>query len=280
MLTHRQSELLIYLDRHLHEHGICPSYDEMRVAIGLHSKSGIHRLITALEERKFIRRLPNRARAIEIMRMPPGHNITSTPTAIAAPAIAAPAIAQDNLAAERGTGGTGHAPFAPTQVTPRRQSALSNAALSNAALSSTALARSAQAKTTSLLGRDGFSVPYFGKIAAGTPIEALRNEQDRVMLPPQFVGSGEFYALRVEGESMIEDGIMDGDIVVIKASNQAETGQIVVALVDEAEVTLKHFRRRANMIALEPANRNYETQIFSQDRVKIQGVLVGLMRQY
>ncbi|MCX8506514.1 MAG: LexA family transcriptional regulator [Alphaproteobacteria bacterium] len=281
MLTKRQSELLIYLDRHLQEHGVCPSYDEMREAIGLHSKSGIHRLITALEEREFIRRLPNRARAIEIIRMPHGHatngqgnnghgnndqgsnrhNITSH----------AQKTSQANDKYGRNTDrNTEESPFGRRQVKN----------LSHSALSSSSLAKSAQANTASLLGRDGFSVPYFGKIAAGTPIEALRNEQDRVMLPPQFVGSGEFYALRVDGESMIEAGILDGDIVVIKAGTHAENGQIIVALVDESEVTLKRLRRRAGSIALEPANANYEVQIFPEDRVKIQGTLVGLMRQY
>lgn len=221
MLTRRQVELLHYIETYLQKHGFCPSYDEMREAIGLHSKSGIHRLVAALEERKFIRRLPHRARAIELVRLPPAKEISTA------------------------------------NVT-----------------------KSAQAKTSILMGEDGFSIPYHGKIAAGTPIEALRDEQDRMMVPPQFVGAGEFYALRVEGLSMIEDGIMDGDIVVIKATEHAENGQIVVALVDESEVTLKHLRRRGTMVALEPANKDYETQIFSQERVKIQGVLVGLMRQY
>ena len=272
MLTKRQSELLIYLDRHLQENGVCPSYDEMREAIGLHSKSGIHRLITALEERDFIRRLPNRARAIEIMRMPPGHTANNQGTVRTNAAANGQNTRQDNHNYGKNDDTS---PFARRQV-----KNLSGSGLSSSGLSSSALAKSAKANTATLLGRDGFSVPYFGKIAAGTPIEALRNEQDRVMLPPQFVGSGEFYALRVDGESMIEAGILDGDIVVIKAGTYAENGQIIVALVDESEVTLKRLRRRAGSIALEPANARYDVQIFPEERVKIQGTLVGLMRQY
>jgi len=232
MLTRKQHELLTYLQRYLSEHGVAPSFDEMKEAVSLRSKSGIHRLITGLEERGFVRRLPHRARAIEILRLP-----------------------EDSQPRQPR--------FKPNVIEGRKPPILRN------------LRRPAEAMAERIS-----PLPLFGKIAAGTPIEALRNEQSFVDVPQAMVGAGEHYALEVEGDSMIDAGIFDGDVVIIERAEAAENGAIVVALIDEQEVTLKRLRRRAGAIALEPANRTYETRLFPPDRVRIQGRLRGLLRRY
>ncbi len=213
MLTKRQHELLLLIDRRLREDGVSPSFEEMKDAVGLKSKSGIHRLITALEERGFIRRLPNRARALEVLRLPE--------------------TAEANV----------------SMLKPATEPA------------------------------GTVELPKYGKIAAGTPIEALRGN-DTISVPAEMVGAGQHYALTVAGDSMIEAGILDGDTVIIRRTDTVENGEIAVALVDGCEVTLKKIRRKGNAIALEPCNKDYETRIFSPERVTIQGKLVGLMRNY
>jgi len=237
MLTRKQYELLIFIDERLQVSGISPSFDEMRDALGLKSKSGIHRLITGLEERGFIRRLPHRARALEVLKLPENFekpkvaaNLTSPPKQEFAPNVIK---------------GEFSIPGAP-------------------------------------VGGDAEAVhlPLYGKIAAGTPIEALRDSSNSVDVPASILGSGEHYALEVEGDSMIEAGIFDGDTALIKRTDTAENGSIVVAMVDDSEVTLKRFRRKGQSIALEPANAAYKTRICGPDQVKVQGRLVGLMRKY
>ncbi|MBF0336052.1 MAG: transcriptional repressor LexA [Alphaproteobacteria bacterium] len=240
MLTRKQYELLLFIDRKLRAEGVSPSFDEMKEALGLKSKSGIHRLITGLEERGFIRRLPHRARALEVLRLPE-NNAPAAPPPV--PVETAPRVS-----------------FKPNVIKGDFRAAFSGAAASGEA---TAVA-----------------VPLYGKIAAGTPIEALRDNTNSVEVPTGMLGSGEHYALTVDGDSMIEAGIFDGDTVVIRQCETAENGTIVVALVDDHEVTLKRLRRKGASIALEPANQKYETRIFGPDRVKVQGRLVGLMRQY
>jgi repressor LexA len=218
MLTRKQFELLRFIHERLTEAGVPPSFDEMKDALDLRSKSGIHRLITALEERGFIRRLPNRARAIEVIKLPDsvGHGLGS-----------------------------------------------------------------ARSRTTS--EDDGgrpVAVPVMGRIAAGTPIEAIQTRSHIINMPPDLLSAGEHFALEVRGDSMIEAGILDGDIALIRKSEAADTGDIVVALIDDEEATLKRFRRRGASIALEPANTSYEVRILPPNRVRIQGKLVGLFRRY
>ncbi len=234
MLTKKQFELLIFINRRLSDSGISPSFEEMKEALGLKSKSGIHRLISGLEERGFIRRLPHRARALEVIRLP---EETST----------------NGRGAERNR-------FAPTVIKGDFKAALPGA-LSNGS-------------------NDPVQLPLYGRIAAGTPIEALRDQSNLIGVPASLLGRGEHYALEVAGDSMIDAGILDGDTVLIQRCETAENGAIVVALVDSNEVTLKRLRRRGDSIALEPANKTYETRIFGPDRVKVQGKLVGLMRRY
>lgn len=242
MLTKKQHELLMFINQRLAATGIAPSFDEMKDALNLRSKSGIHRLISGLEERGFIRRLPHRARALEVTRLPEES---------AAPASAALGNAAGN--AERGR-------FSPTVI--RGDFA--------AALSGTPVAPDTAA----------VDLPLYGRIAAGTPIEALRDQNSSVAVPGSLVGRGEHYALEVAGDSMVDAGILDGDTVIIQRCDTAENGAVVVALVDNIEVTLKRLRRRGASIALEPANKAYETRIFGPDRVKVQGRLVGLLRRY
>ncbi len=232
MLTRKQHELLLFIHFRLSETGVSPSFDEMKDALKLKSKSGIHRLITGLEEREFIRRLPHRARALEILKMP-------------------------ESAVRATDGGNG---FAPKVIQGNFGNTLPGASV---------------AETS-----ESVQLPMYGRIAAGTPIEALRDEEDFVDVPATILGKGEHYALEVDGDSMIEAGILDGDTVVIARADTAENGAIVVALVDGREVTLKRIRRKSGAIALEPANKNYETRIFPPERVKIQGQLVGLLRRY
>jgi len=239
MLTKKQHELLIFINDRISETGVSPSFDEMKEALDLRSKSGIHRLITALEERGFIRRLPHRARALEVLRMPEGATVDTQPSPT-----------------QRG--------FRPAVV---------NADFKRAPAPSPRPAAAAMAGGS-------VDLPVLGRIAAGTPIEAIQHEVDRFAAPEAFLGKGDHYILEVQGESMIEAGIQDGDYVVIKRCNDAENGAIVVALVDDEEATLKRLRRKGASIALEAANPAFETRIYGPDRVAVQGKLVGLMRRY
>ncbi len=240
MLTRKQHELLMFIHERMKESGIPPSFDEMKDALDLRSKSGIHRLITALEERGFIRRLPNRARALEVIKLPDSMN----PSLGGRKARFEPSVIEGNL---------GRVAAPPARATGQQGA--------------------------SEHGRS-VSVPVMGRIAAGTPIEAIQSHSHTIMIPPEMLGAGEHYALEVRGDSMIDAGIFDGDTVLIKKQDAASTGEIVVALVDDEEATLKRLRRKGNSIALEAANPAYETRIFPPDRVKVQGRLVGLLRKY
>ena len=222
MLTAKQKELLLYIHERIKETGVSPSFDEMKEALDLASKSGIHRLITALEERGFLRRLPHRARALEVLKLPDS---------------AAPAASP-----------RGRATFRPSVVGDLRD--------------------------------PGDGIPILGRIAAGAPIEALQNEIGRVAAPPDMLGAGEHFALEVKGDSMIGAGILEGDVVILRRGDTADSGDIVVALIDSEEATLKRLRKRGNSIALEAANPAYETRIFGPDRVRIQGKLVAMIRRY
>ncbi len=245
MLTRKQYELLMFIHERLKEAGVPPSFDEMKDALDLRSKSGIHRLITALEERGFIRRLPNRARALEVVRLPD----SVVPGLAAAPRPGIP-------------GGKG---FAPSVIEGSLGKPRSVAAAG-------APVGEAPAEVV--------SIPVMGRIAAGTPISAIQTYTHAIPVPFDLVGTGEHFALEVRGDSMIEAGILDGDTVVIKRSDSADSGDIIVALVDEEEATLKRLRKRGASVALEAANPAYETRIFGPDRVKVQGRLVGLIRRY
>jgi repressor LexA len=216
MLTAKQRELLLFVDQRLKQDGISPSFDEMREALDLKSKSGVHRLISALEERGFIRRLPNRARALEVLKLPelqPSAKVVQLRPA-------APAAANDTL-----------------------------------------------------------EIPLHGRIAAGTPIEALQGTEN-FAVPAALLGPGEHYALEVSGDSMVDEGILDGDFALIRKVDSARDGEIVVALIDNEEATLKTYRREGRMIRLDPANSRYEPQRYEEDRVRIQGRLAGLIRRY
>ncbi|TXH34697.1 MAG: transcriptional repressor LexA [Rhodospirillaceae bacterium] len=243
MLTRKQRELLQFIQERLADTGISPSFDEMKEALGLKSKSGVHRLITGLEERGFIRRLPHRARALEIMRL--AEDQRKTP-------VAKPAKEERVKDDRRG--------FAPNVIHGDFTPSISGAVVASAS------------QTVQL--------PLYGKIAAGTPIEALRDNAAGIDVPPALLGRGEHYALTVEGDSMVDAGIQDGDTVVIERCETAENGTIVVALIDNNEVTLKRLRRKGDSIALEPANQSHKIRIFGPDRVRIQGRLIGLMRRY
>ena len=236
MLTKKQYELLTFIHQRLSETGVSPSFDEMKDALDLRSKSGIHRLITGLEERKFIRRLPHRARALEVLRLPDNRPPQSAP---------------------------GHSGFSPTVIRTDFPQQRTPAVLQSAEMAN-----------------DVIALPMYGRIAAGTPIEALRDESNVVQVPASLMGPGEHYALEVDGDSMIDAGIYDGDTVILERCDAAESGSIVVALIDDAEVTLKRLRRKGGSIALEPANTAYETRIFGPDRIKVQGRLVSLLRRY
>lgn len=239
MLTRKQHDLLLFIDDEIKRTGCSPSFEEMKQALGLQSKSGIHRLISALEERGFIKRHHNRARALEVMRRPND-----------------PPSAADNYDEAE----SDEASFAPNVIRGDFTGRFSGV-------------RSAQ-------DVGAVSLPLYGRIAAGAPIEALRDSGAMIEVPLSMLGNGDHYALEVAGDSMIEAGILDGDTVVIRKGETAETGQIVVAFVDDVEVTLKRLRRRGNSVALEPANARYEAQIFPADRVKVQGRLVALLRRY
>lgn len=244
MLTKKQHQLLLFIRDRMQRDGVAPSFDEMKEALKLRSKSGIHRLIMALEERGFLRRLPHRARALEVLKIPEGgmggvSGGPSVPSAVPAPAKFTPHVITGNFSgAMHGAAVKSHAP------------------------------------------QESIDLPLYGKIAAGTPIEALRNPTEHVGVPGALLGAGDHYALTVDGDSMIDAGIHDGDTIIIKRCETADNGSIVVALVDNEEATLKRLRRKGETIALEPANKLYETRIFGPDRVRVQGKLVGLLRRY
>jgi len=232
MLTNKQHRLLTYILDSLQNNGVAPSFEEMKRALGLKSKSGIHRLMNSLEERGYLRRLPNKARAVEVLKMPQdSHEDLET--------------------------------FTATVIEGDFSGVLSGRE------------RPENDNVTQPV-----ELPLYGKIAAGTPIEALRNKSESISIPTSMISAGEHYALTIEGDSMIEAGILDGDTVVIEQCDTAENGAIVVALIDKDEATLKRLRRKGESIALEPANKHYETRIFGPDRVQVQGKLVGLVRNY
>ncbi len=230
MLTRKQHELLMFIHERIKETGVSPSFDEMKEALDLASKSGIHRLITALEERGFLRRLAHRARALEVVKLPQ----QATPS----------------------TPSIGRQGFRPQVIEPPRTLHAPEPA------------------------NDVRELPILGRIAAGTPISAIQHERDRMQVPESILGAGEHFVLEVQGDSMIEAGILDGDFVVIRKGQTANSGEIVVALVMEEEATLKRLRKRGASIALEPANKKYETRIYGPDQVQVQGKLVGLIRRY
>ena len=225
MLTKKQKNLLLYINKKIRSTGVSPSYEEMKNSLSLKSKSGIHRLISALEERGFIRRLPHKARALEVLKLP-----------------------------ETASANDIYNSFSPSVIT----GGLDNDNKKN----------------------NRNEIPVLGKIAAGTPIEAIQNEVSRISLPEELCKNGEHFGLKVSGDSMIEAGINDGDTVIVKKSNTADNGQIVVALIDDHEAMLKRIRKKGKVIALESANKRYETKIFGPDRVKVQGVLVSLYRNF
>ena len=229
MLTRKQHELLMFIHERIKESGVSPSFDEMKEALDLASKSGIHRLITALEERGFLRRLPHRARALEVVKLPQ-QATTSAPAG-------------------------GRQAFKPQVVEGARPAATAPA-------------------------NDVRELPVLGKIAAGSPIEAIQHERDRLMVPESMLGAGEHFVLEIQGDSMINAGIHDGDHVVIRRGSAANSGEIIVALVKGEEATLKRLRSKGGSIALEAANPAYETRIYHPDQVQVQGKLVGLIRKY
>ena len=225
MLTKKQKNLLMFINKKLRSSGVSPSYEEMKLSLNLKSKSGIHRLISALEERGFIRRLAHKARALEVVKLP-----------------------------ETASANDIYNSFSPSVIKGGLDENVSN--------------------------NKNSEIPVLGKIAAGTPVEAIQNEVSRIPLPTNIENNGEFFGLKVQGDSMIEAGINEGDTVILKRTDVADNGKIVVALVDDHEAMLKRIRRKGKTVALESANRNYETKIFGPDRVKIQGVLVSLYRNF
>jgi repressor LexA len=243
MLTRKQYELLMFIHERLRETGVAPSFDEMKEALDLRSKSGIHRLITALEERGFLRRLAHRARALEVIKLPENSNLPKPRARTVTPTTGT--TARPSLGVVESGGGI--------RVPQARQSGAAKRLV---------------------------DVPIMGRIAAGTPIEALQNPTDNVPVAESLLGTGEHYALEVTGDSMINAGILNGDTVLIQRADDAQSGDIVVALVDNSEATLKRLRKRGSQIALEAANPAYETRIFGPDRVKVQGRLIGLVRRY
>ena len=225
MLTKKQKNLLLFINKKLRASGVSPSYEEMKESLNLKSKSGIHRLISALEERGFIRRLPHKARALEVIKLP-----------------------------ETASANDIYNSFSPSVIKGGLDQEKSN--------------------------EENSEIPVLGKIAAGTPVEAIQNEVSRIPLPVNLKKNGEYVGLKVEGDSMVEAGISEGDTVIIKKTDTADNGKIVVALIDNHEAMLKRIRRKGKTIALESANRNYETKIFGPDRVKVQGILVSLYRNF
>ncbi len=234
MLTRKQLELLLFINERLKEEGVPPSFEEMKMALDLQSKSGVHRLIVALEERGFLKRMPNRARALEVIKLPESHS---------------PSLSSKKSG------------FTPNVI----EGSLGKVKPMPAA-------------------NDGFpratAIPMMGRIAAGVPISAIQEHTSNIMVPPEMLGGGEHFALEVKGDSMIDAGIFDGDTIVIRKGDTAINGDIIVALVDDEEATLKRLRRKGVSIALEAANPAYETRIFGPDRVRVQGKLVGLLRKY
>jgi len=226
MLTKKQKNLLLFINKRLRSSGVSPSYEEMKISLNLKSKSGIHRLISALEERGFVRRLPHKARALEVIKLP-----------------------------ETASANDIYNSFSPSVI---------KGGLDDEPYSS----------------QKNAEIPVLGKIAAGTPVEAIQNEVSRIPLPSNIEKNGEYFGLKVQGDSMIEAGINEGDTVIIKKSNSADNGKIVVALIDDHEAMLKRIRRKGKTVALESANKNYETKIFGPDRVKVQGILVSLYRNF
>jgi len=327
MLTRKQHELLMFIQDRLSQGGISPSFDEMKDALGLKSKSGIHRLITGLEERGFIRRLPHRARALEVTRMPDRSGITGSNAGVTGAAAGsggasggsgAGSAAAPPSGGERGDRGE-RPPGSEASVhqlrtggnfgaqTPAAFAAATAAGATGAGTAGTGAAGAGATESgagsnisrgrfhpnvirgdfAGLVGREvsgtaaAVELPLYGRIAAGTPIEALRDHSVTFDVPASLLTPGaEHYALEVAGDSMIEAGIFDGDTVILRRADSAESGDIVVALVDSLEVTLKRLRRKGHTVALEPANPSYETRIFGADRVKVQGKLVGLIRRY
>ena len=225
MLTKKQKNLLVFINKKIRSTGVSPSYEEMKNSLNLKSKSGIHRLITALQERGFIKRLPHKARALEVLKLPETASANDIYNSFS-PSVIKGGLDQENLK------------------------------------------------------KSINEIPVLGKIAAGTPIEAIQNEVSRVALPESLSKNGEHFGLKVSGDSMIEAGIKDGDTIVVKKTNIANNGQIVVALIDDHEAMLKRIRKKGKVIALESANKRYETKIFGPDRVKVQGVLVSLYRNF
>ena len=225
MLTKKQKNLLLFINKKLRASGVSPSYEEMKVSLNLKSKSGIHRLISALEERGFIRRLPHKARALEVIKLP-----------------------------ETASANDIYNTFSPSII----KGGLDQKKFNN----------------------KDIEIPVLGKIAAGTPVEAIQNEIARIPLPGNLEKNGEYFGLRVQGDSMIEAGINEGDTVILKKTDSADNGKIIVALIDNHEAMLKRIRRKGKTVALESANRNYETKIFGPDRVKVQGILVSLYRNF
>lgn len=236
MLTRKQLELLLFINERLKEEGVPPSFEEMKDALNLQSKSGVHRLIVALEERGFLKRMPNRARALEVVKLPESHS---------------PSIA----GSKRGGG------FNPSVIQGN-------------------LGRVKPATASNDGSPRATFVPMMGRIAAGVPISAIQDHTANLSVPPEMLGPGEHFALEVKGDSMIDAGIFDGDTVLIRKGDVASNGEIVVALVDDEEATLKRLRKKGESIALEAANPQYETRIFGPDRVRVQGKLVGLLRKY
>ena len=227
MLTKKQKNLLLFINKKLRSSGISPSYEEMKESLNLKSKSGIHRLISALEERGFIKRLAHKARALEVIKLP-----------------------------ETASANDIYNSFSPSVI------------------------KGGLDESSNRNNSDENEIPVLGKIAAGTPVEAIQNEVSRIPLPSNIEKNGEFFGLKVQGDSMIEAGINDGDTVIVKKADTAENGKIVVALIDDHEAMLKRIRRKGKTVALESANRNYETKIFGPDRVKVQGILVSLYRNF
>ena len=227
MLTKKQKNLLLFINKKLRSSGVSPSYEEMKETLNLKSKSGIHRLISALEERGFIKRLAHKARALEVIKLP-----------------------------ETASANDIYNSFSPSVI------------------------KGGLDESSNRNNSDENEIPVLGKIAAGTPVEAIQNEVSRIPLPSNIEKNGEFFGLKVQGDSMIEAGINDGDTVIVKKADTAENGKIVVALIDDHEAMLKRIRRKGKTVALESANRNYETKIFGPDRVKVQGILVSLYRNF
>ena len=225
MLTKKQKNLLLYINKKLRASGVSPSYEEMKQSLNLKSKSGIHRLISALEERGFIRRLPHKARALEVIKLP-----------------------------ETASANDIYNSFSPSVIKGGLDEDKRN--------------------------DDDIEIPVLGKIAAGTPVEAIQNEVSRIPLPSNLEKNGEYFGLKIQGDSMIDAGINEGDTVIVKKTDTAENGKIVVALIDDNEAMLKRIRRKGKTVALESANKNYETKIFGPDRVKVQGILVSLYRNF